>query len=96
MAQADLVISPVSGKTDLKAFVDFAWEVYGQDPNWVPPLKNEVLGMLTPGKNPFFGHAEAQYFLARRDGRITGRISAHIDRLALAYLEDHSSHARLR
>ncbi|MBP6031509.1 MAG: N-acetyltransferase [Sphingobium sp.] len=84
MAQADLVISPVSGKTDLKAFVDFAWEVYGQDPNWVPPLKNEVLGMLTPGKNPFFGHAEAQYFLARRDGRITGRISAHIDRLALA------------
>lgn len=63
MAQADLVISPVSGKTDLKAFVDFAWEVYGQDPNWVPPLKNEVLGMLTPGKNPFFGHAEANISL---------------------------------
>jgi hypothetical protein len=77
------VISPVSGKADLKAFVDFAWEAYRQDPNWVPPLKSEVYGMLTPGKNPFFGHAEAQYFLARRGGRVTGRISAHIDRLAL-------------
>ena len=83
MTQSDLVISPVSGKADLKAFVDFAWEAYRQDPNWVPPLKSEVYGMLTPGKNPFFGHAEAQYFLARRGGRVTGRISAHIDRLAL-------------
>ncbi|MGD9811950.1 MAG: N-acetyltransferase, partial [Sphingobium sp.] len=43
----------------------------------------EVHGLLTPGKNPFFEHAEAQYYLARRGGRITGRISAHIDRLAL-------------
>lgn len=84
MTQSDLVISPVSGKAELKTFVDFAWEVYKDDPAWVPPLKSEVLGMLTPGKNPFFGHAEAQYFLARRGGKITGRISAHIDRLALA------------
>lgn len=83
MTQNDLIISPVSGKADLKAFVDFAWEVYRDDPNWVPPLKAEVMDMLTPGKNPFFGHAEAQYFLSRRGGKITGRISAHIDRLAL-------------
>ncbi|RXR29014.1 N-acetyltransferase [Sphingobium fluviale] len=83
MTPQDLVISPVSGKADLKAFVDFAWEVYKDDPNWVPPLKAETLDLLTPGKNPFFEHAEAQYFLARRGGRITGRISAHIDRLAL-------------
>tara|TARA_R110000782_G_scaffold167129_4_gene259125 strand:- start:11217 stop:12392 length:1176 start_codon:yes stop_codon:yes gene_type:complete len=80
---AEVAVSPVSGKADLKAFVDFAWEAYKDDPAWVPPLKDEVHGMLTPGKNPFFEHAEAQYFLARRDGRVTGRISAHIDRLAL-------------
>lgn len=83
MTQSDIVISPVSGKADLKAFVEFAWEAYGSDPNWVPPLRDEVYGLLTPGKNPFFGHAEAQYFLARRGGKVTGRISAHIDRLAL-------------
>lgn len=84
MAHSDLVISPVAGKADLKQFVDFAWEVYRDDPAWVPPLKSEVYGLLTPGKNPWFEHGEAQYFLARRGGRVTGRISAHIDRLALS------------
>lgn len=83
MAQDDLVITPVSGKSDLKAFIDLPWRLYANDPHWVPPLKGEVKELLTPGKNPFFGHAEAQYFLARRNGRIVGRISAHIDRLAL-------------
>ncbi|MCP1471153.1 hypothetical protein J3E64_002857 [Sphingobium sp. OAS761] len=83
MAQNDLVITPVSGKADMKAFIDLPWRLYANDPNWVPPLKSEVKELLTPGKNPFFGHAEAQYFLARRGGTVVGRISAHIDHLAL-------------
>lgn len=83
MAHTDLVITPVSGKADLKAFIDLPWRLYAHDPNWVPPLKGEVKELLTPGKNPFFGHAEAQYFLARRGGTVVGRISAHIDHLAL-------------
>ncbi|BBF69445.1 N-acetyltransferase [Sphingomonas bisphenolicum] len=83
MAQSDLVITPVSGKADLKAFIDLPWRLYANDPAWVPPLKAEVKELLTPGKNPFFGHAEAQYFLARRGGTVVGRISAHIDHLAL-------------
>jgi len=84
VAQSDLVVSPVAGKADLKQFVDFAWDVYRDDPAWVPPLKAEVYGLLTPGKNPWFEHGEAQYFLARRGDRVTGRISAHIDHLALS------------
>jgi len=84
VAQADLVIAPVSDKADLKAFVDLPWAIYADDPNWVPPLKTEVYALLTPGKNPFHEHAEHRYFLARRGDQVTGRISAHIDRLALA------------
>jgi len=84
VAQSDLVITPVSGKADLKSFIDLPWSLYANDPNWVPPLKAEVKALLTPGDNPFFDHAEAQYFLARRGNRVVGRISAHIDRLALA------------
>lgn len=83
MPAEQLIITPVAGKADLKAFVDFAWEAYAHDPNWVPPLKSDVYGLLTPGKNPWFEHGEAQYFLARRGGKVTGRISAHIDYLAL-------------
>ncbi len=83
MAHNDLVITSVSGKADMQAFIDLPWRLYANDPNWVPPLKAEVKELLTPGKNPFFGHAEAQYFLARRGGKVVGRVSAHIDHLAL-------------
>lgn len=76
-------ITPVSSKSDLKTFVDLPWAIYADDPNWVPPLKDEVYALLTPGRNPWFEHGEAQYFLARRGEQVTGRISAHIDRLAL-------------
>jgi hypothetical protein len=76
-------ILAVTDKAALKKFVDLPYRLYANDPNWVPPLKAEVYGLLTPGKNPWFEHGEAQYFLALRGGRVAGRISAHIDHLAL-------------
>ena len=80
--QIDIV--PVSGKRDLDAFIEIAYELNERDPNWVPPLRMEVRELLTPGKNPFFEHAKVQLFLARRAGKVVGRISAHYDELALA------------
>ncbi len=79
----DITIRPVTTKADKKAFIDLPYRLYANDPNWVPPLKNEVNSLITPGKNPWFGHSEAQLFLADRGGSIVGRISAHIDQLAL-------------
>ncbi len=78
-----LRIRPVAGKRDTKAFIDLAYRLNAGDPNWVPPLKADVAGTIDPRKNGWFSHAEAQLFLAERDGRVVGRISAHIDRLAL-------------
>lgn len=78
-----LKIRPVTTKADRKAFVELPYRLYANDPNWVPPLRTEVYALLTPGKNPWFEHGVAQLFLAERDGRVTGRISAHIDHLAL-------------
>ncbi|HWJ58399.1 MAG TPA: N-acetyltransferase, partial [Sphingomicrobium sp.] len=46
---SDITIHPVTTKAERKAFVDFAWEAYRNDPAWVPPLKDEVMGLLTPG-----------------------------------------------
>ena len=77
-------VTPVAGKGDLKAFIDLPYRLYANDPHWVPPLKAEVREQITPGGNPFFEHATVQLFLARRGGIVVGRISAHIDRLALA------------
>ncbi len=76
-------IRPVLTKADKKAFVELPYRLYAHDPNWVPPLKDEVYGLLMPGKNPWFEHGEAQLFLAETASRVTGRISAHIDYLAL-------------
>jgi GNAT superfamily N-acetyltransferase len=83
LAASDLIVRPVSGKADTKKFIDLAYRLNGNDPNWVPPLKMDVAATISPEKNGWFSHAEAQYFLAERDGKVVGRISAHIDRLAL-------------
>jgi len=78
-----LSVRPVAGKRDTKAFIDLAYRLNANDPNWVPPLKDEVAATIDPKKNAWFTHAEGQLFLAERDGKLVGRISAHIDFLAL-------------
>jgi GNAT superfamily N-acetyltransferase len=80
---SSLTIRPVLTKADRKIFVNLPFRLYADDPNWVPPLKSEALGLITPEKNGWFSHAKAQLFLAEQDGRVVGRISAHIDTLAL-------------
>ncbi|HJS41578.1 MAG TPA: N-acetyltransferase [Sphingomicrobium sp.] len=83
---APVLIRPVTTKQDRKAFVDFAWQVYRDDRAWVPPLKSEVHGLLDPKRNPWFGHAKAQFWLAERDGSTVGRISAQVDELVLEHM----------
>ncbi|MEO9133022.1 MAG: N-acetyltransferase [Sphingomonas sp.] len=78
-----LSIRPISSKADRKKFIDLPFRLYKDDPHWVPPLKGEALGLITPEKNGWFSHAEAQLFLAERGDLVVGRISAHIDTLAL-------------
>jgi GNAT superfamily N-acetyltransferase len=73
-------IRPVVDKRDRKRFLDLPYRLYATEKRWVPPLRIERKEHLDPGKNPFFEHAEVQLFLAERDGRVVGRISAHIDR----------------
>jgi GNAT superfamily N-acetyltransferase len=75
-----LEIRPVAGRRDLKAFIRLPWAIYRNEGNWVPPLVMDVKRRLDRARNPFFAHAEAEYFLAWREGRPVGRISAHVDR----------------
>ena len=87
-APMPLTLRPVLTPADRRAFIDLPFRLYRDDPNWVPPLKREALGMITPAKNGWYSHAEAQLFLAEEDGRVGGRISAHIDTLALTMPAD--------
>lgn len=76
-----LEVAPVERGRDLRAFIAFPYRLFRGDARWVPPLRRDVRTRLTPGKSPFFEHASAQHFLARRDGRVVGRISAVENRL---------------
>jgi len=73
-------IRPVTSKRELSTFIKLPWQLYRNEPNWVAPLLMDLKKRLDRRKNPFFKHAEVEYFLAYRDGRPIGRISAHIDR----------------
>jgi GNAT superfamily N-acetyltransferase len=64
---------------DTKAFIIFPWQVYANDPLWVPPLRIERKAFLNPRKNPFFQHADVQLFLAQQHGNTVGRIAAVIN-----------------
>jgi hypothetical protein len=86
MNAAPLTVRPVESKSDRQAFVNFAWDVYRNDPAWVPPLKDEVHGLITPGKNPWFEHARAKFWLAERGGKVVGRISAQVDELVQQHM----------
>ncbi len=86
MSSAPVTIRPVVTAADRRAFVDLAWDVYRDDPAWVPPLKSEVHALLDPNKNPWFGHARAALWLAERDGRTVGRISAQVDDLVQTHM----------
>jgi len=83
-----MIVRPTSSKADTRAFIALAYRLNADDPNWVPPLKDEVRGLITPGKNPWFEHGEAQFFLAFRPGssQPVGRISAQVDQQVLDHM----------
>lgn len=84
MTTSKIDIRPVSGKKGRAEFVDLGRQFSAQVENSVPQLRSELLELVDPDKNPFFEHADAQLFIAWRDGQPVGRVSAHIDHLALA------------
>jgi GNAT superfamily N-acetyltransferase len=79
MESLNFRIRKVENKQDLMEFIKFPWQVYRDDPCWVPPLISERKAFLDPHKNPFFEHSEVELFLAQRDGETVGTIAAIIN-----------------
>ncbi len=73
------VVPGVLSGGDLRDFVELPYRLYRGDPHWAPPLRSDVRWMLDEGKNPFWKHARKRLFLARRDGRVVGRIASIAD-----------------
>jgi hypothetical protein len=75
----DVEIVPVRSRGELRRFITLPDRLSRNDPAYVPPLHAEQRQVLSIRKSPYFRHAEAQYWLARRGGRDVGRISAQRD-----------------
>ena len=71
-------VRPVKGRGEMTKFIKLPFRLH-EGTVWVPPLVSERRRFLDRSKNPFFDHAEAEYFLAWRDGEVVGRISAQTD-----------------
>src|SRR5438105_320360 len=74
-----VTVREISSKADKQKFVRMVWDIYGDDPNWVPPIEMDRMKLIDEQKNPFFSHAKVKWFLAERDGKAVGRIAAVIN-----------------
>ena len=89
---ASIEIVPVRSKADWHAFHHLPYRIYADDPNWVPPLLLERRFHFDPKHNPYFQHAKAEFFIARRNGEAVGRITAQVDRLHQERYRDATGH----
>lgn len=87
-----LALQAVERPAASEAFLRLPWTVYRDDPAWIPPLLMERRAHLDPRKNPFFETADARFWLAMRDGRPVGRISAQVNRAYLAKHDNATGH----
>ena len=74
-----LEVTPVRSRREKREFIDLPYRLHANDAQWIPPLRLERWAFLNRRLNAYFKHADAELFLARRDGRVVGRISAQID-----------------
>lgn len=72
-------IRKVENEEDLKRFIQLPWQIYKDNPYWVPPLIKDVKFKLDRSKHPFFEHAKAEMFLVSEGTKTVGRIAAVID-----------------
>lgn len=87
LSESTLQIVKVVGRQARETFIRLPWSIYKNDPLWVPPLLLERRMHLSP-KNPYFEHATCCLWLAFRDGKPVGRISAQVDQLHLERYQD--------
>jgi GNAT superfamily N-acetyltransferase len=74
-------VIPVSDRHTLRQFIDYPYRIYASDPLWVPPLRMEQRARFDRARDPFYEHAEVDFFTACEGANVVGRIAAIDDRL---------------
>jgi GNAT superfamily N-acetyltransferase len=72
-------VKPVETRREQKAFLQFAWSLYRDDPNWIPPLQQNLRELVGFRPHPFHDVADVQAWIARKDGQVCGRIATMVN-----------------
>jgi hypothetical protein len=83
-----VAVTPVESKGDLREFIHLPWRLYKGNPHWTAPLFMFENERFDPKRNAFYHHSQVQLFVARRNGRVVGRISAQIDGEHVRYWDE--------
>jgi len=83
-----LIVKPVRSRGDRHRFLNLPWQLYADDPNWIPPIRSEQRAYVAFSSHPFYDDAEIQTFLAERDGRPCGRVAAIVNHAHNRRFED--------
>ncbi len=82
------VAVPVASRRQRTAFLEFPWQLYRNDPNWVPPLRMEQKELVGYRYHPFYLKNRIQTFLAYRDNQVCGRIAAILNQAHVDYQKE--------
>lgn len=87
---AEIEVKPVRTSGDRHRFIEFPYQLYRGDAHWIAPLRMAQKDILNTKRHPFYTTSDVEMFLARRDGRVVGRIMAILNR---AHNEFHNERA---
>ncbi len=72
-------VKKVDTPADFRAFFEFPWQLYKDDPHWTPTLLSIRRELLDPEKNPSWEYLEGDYYVAWRDEKPVGTIAAFVN-----------------
>lgn len=84
-------VTAVDTRRERKRFIGFPYQLYRDDPVWIPPLLAEQRHQFS-ARSPYFQHAAVRMFVAYRGDQPVGRISAQVDRLRIERYADATGH----
>ncbi len=85
---SNLIVVPVATRRQRNQFLQYPWQLYRNDPNWIPPIRVDQKELVGYKHHPFYEKNRAQTFLAYRGGEVCGRIAAILNRVHIEYCKE--------
>jgi len=79
MLNKRVIIKEVHGKRGLRAFINFPFSLYKNEPNWVPALRSDDLNTFRSDRNPAYAFSKAHFWMAYQNRKAVGRVAGIVN-----------------